>query len=412
MSIVERVKGICLKPAAEWGVIEQETTPTADLFKKYAIPLAAVGPIAAFIGNSFIGRSVPFLGTFRMSVGMGLTIAIASFVMVLLLVYLLSLVINALAPSFGAQKDPAQALKVAVYSFTPAWVAGIVQILPSLGILALLAGLYGLYLFYLGLQRLMKCPKEKAVGYTAAVAGIAIAMMIVLSLVVGAVAGAGSMAAGSFGGRAGGDVQFDKNSPLGKLASLGQALEEGNKKMEAAERRGDPNAQAAAAMEQLGTLMGGGKRVNPVAIDQLKPLIPETFAGLAKLSSNAERAGVAALMVSKASARYGDKAKKSVALEIADSGGASGLLGMAAWVNVQGEHEDDNGFERTQKVDGRLVHEKGSKRGDNDELTVIVADRFVVSAKGRGVALAELRTAMAALDLGKLESLKNVGVQN
>jgi hypothetical protein len=413
MSIVERVKGICLKPAAEWGVIEQETTSTADLFKKYAIPLAAITPIAGFIGNSFIGRSVPFVGTFRMPLGMGLTMAVASFVMVLVLVYLLSLVISALAPSFGAEKNPAQALKVAVYSFTPAWVGGIVQILPSLGILALLAGLYGLYLFYLGLQRVMKCPKEKAVGYTAAVAGIAIAMMIVLSLVVGAIAGAGMVGARAFSSRSGGEVQFDKDSPLGKLADLGKAMEAGNKKMAAAQRSGDTNAQTAAAMEQLGTLMGGGKRVDPVAIDQLKPLIPATFAGLGKLSSNAERAGVAAMMVSKASARYGDRGQKSVSLDISDAGGATGLLGLAAWANVQGEREDDNGFERTQRVDGRLVHEKGSKRpGGSDELTVIVADRFVVSARGHGVALAELKTAMASLDLGKLEALKSVGVQN
>jgi len=158
-------------------------------------------------------------------------------------------------------------------------------------------------------------------------------------------------------------------------------------------------------------LMGGGKRVDPVALDKLKPLVPETFAGLAKLSSNAERGGVAAMMVSKASARYGDRAQKSVSLDIADSGGATGLLTVAAWANVQGEREDDDGFERTQRVDGRLVHEKGSKRpGGSDELTIIVADRFVVSAKGRGVPLADLKTAMAGLDLSKLDALKTSGV--
>jgi hypothetical protein len=159
--------------------------------------------------------------------------------------------------------------------------------------------------------------------------------------------------------------------------------------------------------------MRGGKPGDPVALDKLKPLIPETFAGLAKLSSNAERGGVAAMMVSKAAARYGDRAKKTVSLDIADTGGATGLLTVAAWANVQGEREDDDGFERTQRVDGRLVHEKGSKRpGGSDELTIIVADRFVVSAKARGVPLAELKTAMAGLDLSKLDALKTSGVQN
>ena len=183
MSIVERVKGICLKPTAEWGVIEQETTSTADLFKTYAIPLVAIGPIASFIGMSVVGISMGMFGTVRVPIGSGLVHAIVSFVLALVGVFVLAQIINALAPSFGAQKNPAQAMKVAVYSYTPAWVAGVVLILPSLGILAIAGAVYGIYLFYLGLQQVMKCPKEKAVGYTAAVVGCAIALMIVLSLI-------------------------------------------------------------------------------------------------------------------------------------------------------------------------------------------------------------------------------------
>ena len=411
MSIIERVKAICLKPTAEWGVIEQESTSTADLFKKYAIPLAAIGPIAAFIGYSLVGVSLGPFGTFRWPIGSGLGFAVQSFALALLGVFVVAQIINALAPSFGAQKSPQQALKVAVYAYTPAWVAGVVHILPSLGLLAFVASLYSIYLFHLGLQQLMKPPKEKAISYTAAVAGCAIGVMIVLSLIGRAFAPSGPAAFGRAGGD--GEVKFDKDSPLGKLQDLGKAMEASGKKMEAAQRSGDTKAQTAAAVEQLGLLMGGGKRVDPVALDKLKPLIPETFAGLAKLSSNSERGGVSAMMVSKASARYGDRAQKSVSLDIADSGGATGLLSVAAWANVQGEREDDNGFERTQRVDGRLVHEKGSKRpGGSDELTIIVADRFVVSAKGRGVPLADLKTAVAGLDLSKLEALKSSGVQN
>jgi hypothetical protein len=40
----------------------------------------------------------------------------------------------------------------------------------------------------------------------------------------------------------------------------------------------------------------------------------------------------------------------------------------------------------------------------------VVADRFVVSAKGQGVDLAALKTAVAGLDLAKLEGMKSVGV--
>jgi len=353
------------------------------------------------------------VGTYRFPIGTGLGIAITTFVMALVGVFVLSLIINALAPKFGGEKDPAQALKLAVYSYTPAWIAGALQIVSMLALLGLIAGLYGLYLLYLGLPKLMKCPQDRAVGYTVVVVLCAIGIGIVMSLVSGAIGGP-NMAAGSFSGasaeRAAGDVQFDKDSPMGKLQALGKAMEASTQKMETARRSGDQAAQNAAAMEAVGALMGGGKRVTPVSIDQLKPFVPETFAGLPKKSSKAERAGVAGMMIAKAEAGYADGGKR-VSLDISDTGGASGMLALAGWAGVQGEKEDDNGFERTQTVDGRLVHEKGSKRGGSNEFTVILGQRFIVSAKGHGVDLAALKTAVTALDLGKLEAMKDIGVQ-
>jgi hypothetical protein len=164
-------------------------------------------------------------------------------------------------------------------------------------------------------------------------------------------------------------------------------------------------------MDGLATLLGGGKHVDPIGIDQLKPFVPDTFAGLAKKSSNAEKNGIAGLMVSKAEAVYGDGADKRVTLEISDSGGASGLVGLAGWASVQNERDNENESERTLKVDGRLVHEKLSKNGGTNEFSVVLADRFVVSASGRGVGLSDLKQAVSGLDLGKLESLKDAGVQ-
>jgi hypothetical protein len=181
--------------------------------------------------------------------------------------------------------------------------------------------------------------------------------------------------------------------------------------MEEAQKSGDPNAQAQAAMQGLGAILGGGKRVDPIGIAELKPFIPETFAGLAKTGGSAEKNGVVGFAVSKAEGRYSDHGEKHATLEVTDTGGASGLIGLAGWMNMQGEREDDYSVEKTEKVDGRLVHEKASKRaGGNNEFTVVLGDRFIVNAHG-SIALPELKAAVAGLDLGKLEALKSVGVQ-
>jgi hypothetical protein len=205
-------------------------------------------------------------------------------------------------------------------------------------------------------------------------------------------------------------VQFDKNSPLGKLQDLGKKMEESNKKMEAAGKAGDPNAQAAAAVEGLGALLGGGKRVDPIGIDQLKPLVPDTFGGLPRTSSSADKSGIPGFMVSKAEASYGDGAGKTVTLEISDTGGVSGIMALAGWAGIEGESEDDSGSERTHKVNGRLTHEKTSKNGGTNEFAVVLVDRFVVSAKGNGVDVGTLKAAVSGMNLAKLESMKDVGV--
>ena len=150
---------------------------------------------------------------------------------------------------------------------------------------------------------------------------------------------------------------------MGKLDDFGKKMEQVGKKMEAAQKSGDPNKQMQAAMEGLGAVLGGGKRFEPVGIEQLKPLVPEKFAGLPRTSQSAEKGGPAGLQMSKAEAVYDDGAGKRVELEVIDTGGAGGLMGLAGWMNVQGEKEDGGRIERTRREGSRMVHEEISKTG-------------------------------------------------
>lgn len=145
MNLVDRVKNICLTPATEWDVIAGESSPSSELISGYVVPLAGVGALAGFIGGSLVGTTLPFLGTYRVPIMMGLGAAVFTLVMAIVSVFIISAIINALALNFGAEKDSAQAFKVAAYSFTPAWVAGVLQVIPMLGILVLLASLYSIY---------------------------------------------------------------------------------------------------------------------------------------------------------------------------------------------------------------------------------------------------------------------------
>ncbi|MGH7185048.1 MAG: Yip1 family protein [Pseudomonadota bacterium] len=408
MNIVDRVKNILITPKTEWDVIAAESTPPAALTTGYVLLLALIPAVCGLIGTSIIGG---FFGV-RMSILWGISSAVMQLVFAVVGVFILAFIIDLLAPTFGGQKNFAQAFKVAAYSYTPGWVAGVFLILPLIGWLAQLLGLYGIFLLYLGLPKLMKSPEDKAVPYTVVVIVAAIVVSVVLFALtsgVGLLFGGAALLTGA-AGRSAPSVTFDKDSNLGKLEDFSKKMEAAGKKMEAAQKSGDASQQAAAAMEALGSALTGGVKIDPIGIEELKPFIPETFAGLPKTSSRAEKSGIASLMVSKAEAVYSDAGGKRVALEITDTGGASGLVSLAGWAGVMGEKEDDSHLERTRKEGDRIVHESVSKRGGANKYGVILASRYVVSASGSGVDLGTLKSGVNGLDLRKLESMKNAGV--
>jgi len=187
--LIQRVKAILLTPRTEWPVIAGEATTTQDIYLRYVAPLVAIGVVASFIGHVLIGVPVPLLGTVRLGIGAALTAAIVHFVLTFVAVFVVALIVDALAPTFGGRKDPLAALKVTAYSFTPGWVAAILTILPMLGFLAALLSLYGLYLMYLGLPVLMRAPSDKALGYTVVVVLCAVVLSILVSVITGLATG-------------------------------------------------------------------------------------------------------------------------------------------------------------------------------------------------------------------------------
>jgi len=183
MNLVERAKRLLLTPHPEWQVIDAEPTTTSELYTQYVIPLAAIGPVARVIGFALIGIHVPFSGvTYRTPIGRALVGAVVSYVLTLVGVYVLAMIIDMLAPSFGGTTNRMQALKVSAYSNTAAWLAAIFALVPGLSILGIL-GLYSIYLLFVGLPILMKSPADKAGSYTVVVILVAIVLFMLIGVV-------------------------------------------------------------------------------------------------------------------------------------------------------------------------------------------------------------------------------------
>ena len=109
-SLTDRVKNILMQPKDEWGRIDAEPATVAGIFKSYVVPLAAIGPVAGLIGMTVSGVRV-FGLPYRPSFGATLSTAVAGYIAALIGVYVLAMILNALAPNFGGQKSEVQARK-------------------------------------------------------------------------------------------------------------------------------------------------------------------------------------------------------------------------------------------------------------------------------------------------------------
>ena len=376
--LVARVQAILLRPKAEWDVIEVEPATTQGLFTGYVCILAAIPAICALIGGQLFGYGA-FIFHFHPPLIASIVSALVGYVLALAATFLLALVIDALAPSFDGQKNQIQAMKVAAYSGTAGWAAGVFDLFPALGIIAFLGALYGLYLLYTGLPKLMKSPPEKAMGYTVVTILCAIVIYLVVGVVAGAVAGpalwGGMMATGDHG--------------AGVVSLNGQKRDIG--KMEAAARSVEVSRAA-------------GKTIPAVDPEKLKALLPDQIDGMPRTELTAQSAGAAGVATSNVEAVYA-KGDARVTVRLTDMTAMGAFAGLAGAMGVESDKETGNGYEKAGKVNGRFTTEEWDRSAKSGKYAVIVADRFMVQAEGSASSIDDLKAAVGAVGPDRLEAL-------
>ncbi|HEX5380117.1 MAG TPA: Yip1 family protein [Phenylobacterium sp.] len=383
-NIIARIKAILLQPKPTWEVIDAEPATVGGLYRSYVIPLAAIPAVCGLIGSVVFGFG--FFGvTYRPPILNSVVLAVVQFGLSLAHVFVLGLIIDALAPSFGGTRNPIQAFKVATYSMTASWLAGVFTLVPALSILGIV-GLYSLYLLYLGLPRLMKVAEEKATAYTVLVIVAGVALFLLISMFMSTLGGIGRMAHMSGPVIGAGQISGKINTPAGSVDLA--KLQAASKQLEAASSKAQANG-------------GTVKLTDP---ELLKAYLPGSIGGFARTGVSAESGGAGGMGASTAEGTY-QKGEATLRVQVTDMGATGAIAGIAGAFNVQSSHEENGRYEKVGKVDGRMTTESYDRTARHGEYSVMVADRFMVHAEGDGVGVDELKAAVAAVNPGRLEGL-------
>jgi len=404
MNLIERVKDILLKPAQTWPVIDAEPATVGSVYRDWLVIMAAIPAVCGFIGLSLIGVGGFGFG-FRIPIVAGVVQMVFSYVLSLVIAFVMALIVDALAPTFGGTKNRVSALKVVAYGATASYVAGVLSLLPALSMLGILAACYSIYLIYLGLPVLMKCPPDKAAGYTAVVVLIGIVAMVVVGMVTGAVMATTGFMSGLHSGS-----PFSINTPngsvnvdTGAMSDAASRMDAARARMDAAQKSGDPASAGAALGDMMGALTGAGG--TPIPVADLKAQLPDALGALKRESLETSGGSAMGISSSVAKATYvaGDQ---HADLSITDVGGLGGLANVANWANVTSDKETPDGIEKTYKDGGRTIHEEYRKDGSHAEYTVILKNGVIVETTGDKIDGATLKSMAGAVNLDAIESMK------
>jgi Yip1-like protein len=391
-ALIDRVKNILVQPKVEWPKIASEPATIGSLYSNYVVYLAAVPVLATFIGSLIFGYSFGNI-TVRPSFFGAVFTGIVQFLLALAVVYVLALIIDMLAPRFGGVSDRINAFKLAAYSLTASWVAGIFGLVPALGFLSIL-GLYSFYLLYVGAPVLMGIPPERSLAYTAVI----IVIGIVISLIVGALTVALVPTPQITPTEVGGKVTL----PGGVSLDM-EKLEKATKNMEAMAKR----------MEQSQGAGSTGKPsedgLSAISADSLKALLPTSLpGGFARGEVSSSSASAAGFNFGTAKAVY-NKGDERITLSLIDMGamGAFAALGSAFGANAS--EETDTSYSKIGSVDGRMAIEEFNRETEVGKFAVIVSERVMVEAEGAGASIDDLKSAVGEVDFDNVEALASAG---
>src|SRR3546814_10414927 len=117
--------------------------------------------------------------------------------------------------------------------------------------------------------------------------------------------------------------------------------------------------------KMMGAMTGTGGSVEALAPDQIKALLPDSLGDLKRTNLSAQRNAAMGMQVSEASADYSADNGQHITLEVSDTGGAKGLMSLAASMAPEEEKQTEHGYEQTYSSDGNLLHDAWDRSAEH-----------------------------------------------
>ena len=186
--ILSHVWGLFAHPEEEWKSIRKENCTIGRCYCSHVLLLAAVPPIAGYIGTTQVGWHIVTAEVHRLTHQSALWIAILSYLTILVAVFTIGKMIHWMGQTYGTKQPLSQCIALAAYTATPLFLIGVMLLYPVLWLnllIGLVALAYTVYLLYLGVPIVMGVTKERGFLFSSAVLAVGlVALVAVLAATV------------------------------------------------------------------------------------------------------------------------------------------------------------------------------------------------------------------------------------
>ncbi len=184
--VLNHVWGLFAHPEEEWKEIRKENCGIGRCYCTHVLFLAAIPPVAGFIGTTQIGWHLGSGGAVTLTIGSALGISLMYYLAMLVGVFSIGKLIHWMGQTYGTKQPLPRCIGLAAYTATPLFLTGLMGLHPILW-LNFLVGLpalaYTVYLLYIGVPIMLEISKERGFLFSTAVLAVGLVALVALMAV-------------------------------------------------------------------------------------------------------------------------------------------------------------------------------------------------------------------------------------
>ncbi|MEW5248083.1 Yip1 family protein [Microbulbifer sp. 2201CG32-9] len=188
MRFLSHTLGILINPDKEWKSIRADKHSFVQVFLSHVPILALIPCVSLYFGVTRVGFTIG-TNTAKLTEGSALSLAIVTYVAILVGVYLFGEFINWMARTYAVEGDEAtrhyEGTALAVFVTTPIFLVGFIGLYPDLWLnvaVHMLAACYSIYLIYEGIPILMNLNKERSFMYATSVVTVGLVLLVTVRI--------------------------------------------------------------------------------------------------------------------------------------------------------------------------------------------------------------------------------------